>query len=185
MKIILISLAVIVAVAAAFLFSKVWVISDVVLNNFNAETKLKIKILTFFAINYNSDKKPKEKKKKEKKKSEKKVTFKDINEKKESIFKAIPILCDLIRSAVKINYFETDITVALADPMDTGLAYAAVMSAANIFYKSVKMKKCFLDVKYDFESEAGLMLKHKSKIYIRPISILKAYFKYKSEIGRR
>ena len=142
--------------------------------------KLKIKILTIPIINYNSEKKPKEKKKRKEKKTEKKVTLKDINDKKGSVLKAIPVLCGLIRSALKISYFETDITVALSDPMNTGLAYSAVMAAANIFYKSFEMKKRFLDVRYDFDSEAGLVIKHKSRIYIRPISILKAYVKLKT-----
>ncbi len=180
MKIIIISPVCIVAVLVLLLFSKVWIVSDIVLNNFNAEVKFKIKILTIPIINYNSEKKPKEKKKKKEKKTEKKVTLKDINDKKGSVLKAIPVLCGLIRSALKISYFETDITVALSDPMNTGLAYSAVMAAANIFYKSFEMKKRFLDVRYDFDSEAGLVIKHKSKIYIRPISILKAYVKLKT-----
>lgn len=169
--------AILVIVVSIMLLSKVWVVCDAVLNNFDVSIKIKVRILMFFTIKYDSSIK-KEKKKIEKKESKKKVTFKDIKEKKVDIFKMISLLCDIAKNSLKIDYFENNVTVALDDPMDTGLAYAAVMSAANIFYKTVDMKECYFDAEYDFESEEGLIIKHKSRVYIRPISVLKAYIKF-------
>ncbi len=175
MKIILIFAAVIVAVIMLLLFSKVWIESDVILNNFNVEMKLKIKILAFFAIKYDSTDK---KIKKKEKKTEKKISLKDLKGKKTRISKIISLAKGILKNAVRISRFETDITIALDDPMNTGLVYSAVMVSANIFYKSIRAEKPYLDVKYDFDSETGIILKHKSRIYIRPINILKAYAKY-------
>lgn len=177
MKIIIIVSAVVVIVVLLILFSAVRISCDAVLNNFNAEINLKIKFLTFFEINYNPYG---NKKKKGKKNSEKKITFKDLKKKKGSIFKAISFLCDILKNTVKIDYFETDITIALEDPMSTGLVYSAVVSSSNIFYKTLNMRECYLDIRHDFDSGSGIIIKHKSNISIRPIKILAAYFKYMS-----
>lgn len=175
MKIILIFAAVLVAVIVFPVFSKVWIESDAVLENFNAEIKLKIKILTFFTIKYDSTDK---KRKKKEKKSEKKIGLKDLKGKKIRISKMMSLVSGILKNAVRIKYFETDVNIALDDPMNTGLVYSAVMASANIFYKSIYIEEPYLDVKYDFDSETGIILKHKSKIYIRPINILKEYVKY-------
>lgn len=170
---ILIAVSVIVAL---LMFSKVRVVSDAVLNNFNLELKLKIKILSLFRINLNL---PGKAKKQKNKKNEKKVTLNDIKGKKTGVFKVVSLICGILKKSVKIDYLETDVTVALEDPMNTGLAYAAVMASANVFYKSVRIKQPFLDVRYDFESGEGLTIKHKSEIYIRPISVLTALVQFK------
>lgn len=173
---ILIAVSVIVAL---LMFSKVRVVSDAVLNNFNLELKLKIKILSLFRINLNLPGKAKKQKNEKNEKNEKKVTLNDIKGKKSGVFKAVSLICGILKKSVKIDYLETDVTVALEDPMNTGLAYAAVMASANVFYKSVRIKQPFLDVRYDFESGEGLKIKHKSEIYIRPISVLTALVQFK------
>lgn len=175
MKIILVFTAVLVAVIAFLLFSKVWIESEAVLNNFNAEINLKIKILKFFALKYNSTDK---KRKKKEKKSAKKVGLKDLKGKKIRISKMMSLVSGILKNAVRIKCFETDVNIALDDPMNTGLVYSAVMASANIFYKSIRIEEPYLDVEYDFDSETGIILKHKCKIYIRPINILKEYVKY-------
>lgn len=166
MKIFLIILTVFVLVILAVLFVKLRIETEIAVENFKFRLKLKIKVFRFFGIKFESGGKAK------KKTEKKKMTFSDIKDIAKRVKIAVPIVAKSVKKSLKIDYFETDIKLSLADPMNTGLSFAAVSSAANIFYKSIKMKKQFLDITPDFEKNEGFILKNICKMSIRPVSIL-------------
>ena len=166
MKIFLIILAVFVFIIAAVLFCKLRIETETKVENFKFRWKLRIKLFRVFGIKFETGGKTKKKEKK------KKMTYDDVKDMAKRIKIAVPIIGSMVKRSLKIDYFETDISLSLSDPMNTGLSYAAISAAANIFYKSIKMKKQFLDITPDFEKSEGLIIKNICKMSIRPVSLL-------------
>ncbi|MBR3576414.1 MAG: hypothetical protein IKL42_03310 [Clostridia bacterium] len=168
---------VLIAVVALVLWQKVRISYELKLENFKITFTSKITVFgkTLFD---SANKKPKGKAEKtvEESQTEKpqkrKVTLADITTFKDAADPVVKTVFKLVKNGIGLDSFETDVRVALSDPMDNGIAYGIVCGVINNIYavimKRHPRKEYFLDIAHDFKSGEGLILENKGTLYVRP-----------------
>lgn len=172
-------LAIILVLFAIFLvlWQKFKISYELTAENFNISVKADISWCGKKVL----DKEKKEKKKKpdneiNSPKKKAKIKLSDITVIKDAVLAALPAVFKILKKSVGLDEFETDIRLALSDPMENGIAYGAVCGAANILYAGIMKiypgKKYFLDIEHDFKSGEGVILSNKGKLYVRLCKVL-------------
>ena len=169
---------VLIAVLAVVLWQKVRISYELNLENFKITFKSKITVFgkTLFD---SENKKPKEEAVEEtqtEKPPKRKMGLSDIVTIKDAAKAALPAVLKLIGKSVAIDTLETDVRMALSDPMDNGIAYGMVCGVLNNLYAAIMRKQpkkeYFLDIEHDFKTCEGLILENKGTLYVRPGKVL-------------
>ncbi len=168
---------VLIAALAIILWQKVKISYELKLENFKITFKSKITVFgkTLFD-SANKKEKPEQTETKAETKQKRKVNLSDIATVKNAVKPLISVLFKLVKGTLGIDSFETDVRVALSDPMDNGVAYGLICGMFNNLYagimRSHPKKEYFLDITHDFKSGEGLILENKGTIYVRPAKVL-------------
>ena len=164
---------VLIAALVVILWQKVRISYELKLENF--KITFKSKIMVFGKTLFDSaDKKPKETplKTQTEKPEKRKMTLADITTLKDAAGPVVKTGFKLVKNGVGLERFETDVRVALSDPMDNGVAYGIVCGLFNNLYAGIMRrhpkKEYFLDIAHDFKSGEGLILENKGTLYVRP-----------------
>ena len=169
---------VLIAVVAVVLWQKVRISYELKLENFKITFKSKITLFgkTLFDSESKKTEKPAEKETPAEKPQNRKMKLSDVTTIKNAAKAIVPEVFRLIKRSIGIDRFETDVRVALSDPMDNGIAYGIVCGVLNNLYagimRSNPKKEYFLDIAHDFKSGEGLILENKGTLYIRPGKVL-------------
>lgn len=167
---------VLIAALAILLWQKVKIRYELKLENFKITFKSKITVFgkTLFD-SANKKEKPAAETQTEIK-EKRKMNLSDITAVKDSVKPIVSVLFKLVKGTIGIDSFETDVRVALSDPMDNGVAYGIVCGVFNNLYAGIMRnhpkKEYFLDITHDFKSGEGLILENKGTIYVRPAKVL-------------
>lgn len=164
---------VLIAVVALVLWQKVRISYELKLENFKITFTSKITVFgkTLFD---SANKKPKEtaEEPQTEKPQKRKMTLADITTFKDAAGPVVKTVFKLVKNGIGFDSFETDVRVALSDPMDNGIAYGIVCGVLNNIYavimKRHPRKEYFLDIAHDFKSGEGLILENKGTLYVRP-----------------
>lgn len=168
---------VLIAALAIILWQKVQISYELKLENFKITVKSKITV--FRKVLFDSDNKKKKQPAAEipaEKPQKRKMKLSDITTIKDAAKAVIPVVFKLVKGSIGIDSFETDVRVALSDPMDNGVAYGMVCGVLNNLYAGIMRnhpkKEYFLDIAHDFKSGEGLILENKGTLYVRPGKVL-------------
>ncbi len=168
---------VLIAAVAVVLWQKVQISYELKLENFKITFKSKITV--FGKVLFDSANKKKKQSAEEKaaeKPQKRKMNLSDITTVKDAIKAVLPVIFKLVKGSIGIDSFETDVRVALSDPMDNGVAYGIVCGVLNNLYAGIMRnhpkKEYFLDIVHDFKSGEGLILENKGTLYVRPGKVL-------------
>ena len=168
---------VLIAVVTVALWQKIRISYELKLENFKITFKSKITVFgkTLFDSE-NKKEKTAQTETKTETKQKRKMNLSDILAVKDSAKPVISVLFKLVKGTIGIDSFETDVRVALSDPMDNGVAYGIVCGVLNNLYAGIMRKhpkkEYFLDIAHDFKSGEGLILENKGTIYVRPARVL-------------
>ncbi|MBQ9097652.1 MAG: hypothetical protein IJY55_04580 [Clostridia bacterium] len=168
---------VLIAAVTVVLWQKVRISYELKLENFKITFKSKITVFgkTLFD---SENKKPKEAavETPAEKPKNRKMNLSDITMVKDEAKPIASVLFKLVKGTIGIDSFETDVRVALSDPMDNGVAYGIVCGVLNNLYAGIMRKhpkkEYFLDIAHDFKSGEGLILENKGTLYVRPGKVL-------------
>lgn len=168
---------VLIVVLAVILWQKVRISYELNLENF--KITFKVKITAYGKTLFDSEnKKPKEEtvETQTEKPQKRKMSLSDIIAIKNAAKAIVPAVFKLVRKSIGIDNLETDVRVALSDPMDNGVAYGIVCGVLNNLYALVMrkqpQKEYFLDIEHDFKSGEGLIIENKGTLYVRPGKVL-------------
>jgi len=168
---------VLIVALAIILWQKVKISYELKLENFKITFKSKITVFgkTLFDSANKKDK-PEQTETQAETKQKRKMNLSDIAAVKDSAKPIISVVFKLVKGSIGIDSFETDVRVALSDPMDNGVAYGIVCGVLNNLYAGIMRnhpkKEYFLDITHDFKSGEGLILENKGTIYVRPGKVL-------------
>ncbi len=166
---------VLIAIVIVVLWQKVKISYELKLENF--KITFKSKIMVFGKTLFDSaNKKEKTEETNTETKEKRKMTLSDITTVKDAAKPVVSVVFKLVKCSVGIDSFETDVRVALLDPMDNGVAYGIICGVINNLYVGIMrthpQKEYFLDITHDFKSGEGLILENKGTIYVRPGKVL-------------